>query len=276
MTPRARMTRTALLVCLILATVLPGPAMADVVGDDERDVYVGTGGLVLPGSVDDRTRREVAGCADCTWRLTTPCVESPRGHAFDSAGPAPCSSVVRGCPGGRLLRSWFRHDGPWRETGLVCLTGDRPVTVVQLGQAVSGQVEESLPVLRPATQPRTGLLTQVPVLVSSGQRPQETWSMTVLGRRLDVQAEAAWTWDFGDGGRETTRDPGAPYPRGRVAHTYLRPGRYPLTCTAVWTATFAVDGLGPFPVPGRLTQRAEVPVAVGEGRALLVPGGMAH
>jgi hypothetical protein len=252
------------------------PVTADVIGDDQRDVYVGTGGLLLPGSVDDRTRRTVAGCADCQWRLTTPCVDTSPGHAFDSAGPTPCVSVVRGCPGGRLLRSWFSDGGAWRETGLICLTDARPVTVARLGSDVSARLEEALPRLRPSTDPARGLLTQLPVIVAAGQPADEQWTMPLLGRDVVVRARATWTWDFGDGARLTTGDPGAPFPRGAVAHAYRRSGVFAMSCTAQWSATFSVDGLGPFPVPGLLTQRADMPVAVGEGRALLVPGGMAH
>lgn len=264
--------------CLLALVVLllGSPASADVIGDDQRDVYVGTGGLLLPGSVDERTRRTVAGCAGCTWRLTTPCVDRSPGHAFDTAEPPPCSSVVRGCPGGRLLRSWFSDGGPWRETGLICLTDDRPVTVARLGSAVSARLERALPRLRPTTDPSAGLLTQLPTLVATGQPAMGQWTMPLLGREVRVQAEATWTWDFGDGARLSTSDPGTRFPHGRVGHTYRRPGQYPMSCTAQWAATFTVDGLGPFPVPGLLTQRVDVPVTVGEGRALLVPGGMAH
>lgn len=270
----------ALVVALVTMVATVGlaapPSTADVLGDDQRDVYVGTGGLLLPGSVDDRTRREVAGCSGCTWRLTTPCVESPRGHAFDSAGPTPCASVVRGCPGGRLLRSWFSDGGAWRETGLICLTDDRPVTVARLGSVVTARLEEGLPRLRPTTDPAQGLLTQLPMVVVTGQRASEQWTMPLLGREVVVQAAATWTWDFGDGARLTTTDPGTHFPDGSLGHTYRRSGAFLVTCTSKWTATFTVDGLGPFPVPGVLTQRSHIPVAVGEGRALLVPGGMAH
>lgn len=259
----------------LVAFLASGRAAAgtDVHGDDERDVYVGTGGLVLPGSVDAATRREVAACTGCAWRLTTPCLLPGQGNPFD--GQAACTSVVRGCPGGRLLRSWFRPAaGSWRETGLVCLPLSGPVTVAEASRAAADQVERGIPGLDVGFQPGRGVLAQLPVVFRSGQPSGMTrLDSTLLGRPLRVAARPAWTWDFGDGARLATEDPGGVYPHTAVSHVYRRGGSHVVRCTTRWTAEFTVDGLGPFPVVGELRQEASTLVEVGEGRALLAPAG---
>jgi hypothetical protein len=248
----------------------------DVRGDDARDVYVGTGGLILPGSVDRDTRVQVASCAGCRWRLATPCEVPGPGNAFD--GQATCLSVVRGCPGGRLLRSWFQADGQgWREIGLVCVPPSGPVTVADVGRAARARFEQGIPALEPRFQPTQGILTQVPVVFDSGQQAGErTWRLGLLGRDVTLSATPSWSWQFGDGAGQDTSDPGGRYPHMGVAHTYRRAGDFRVACTATWSGTFVVDGLGPFPVAEPVTQNEVRWIEVGEGRALLAPGARAR
>ncbi len=234
---------------------------ADVHGDDARDVYVGTGGLILPESVDTDARRRVAGCPGCSWRLTSVCVDPGLGASFDGRGG--CSGVVHGCPQDRqLLRAWFRPPGQsWRPVDVVCL--GEPVTVDRLGREVVTELEEGLPPLRPTVLPARSAVTQLPVVFASGQRAgPRTWTMTLSGRTVQVTALPDWTWTFGDG--STSTGP-------RALHVYGRAGSHPVSIVARWSATYVVDGLGPFDVPELVVQSDRVDVAVGEGRAVLVP-----
>lgn len=273
--------------CLVLAvTVVPvAPAggassgvMAETVvrGDDERDRYVGTGGLILPTTVDADTRSEVAGCPGCRWRLSTPCEVPGDGVAFD--GQPTCLSVVRGCPGGRLLRPWFQGLGqPWRPLDLVCVAPGGPVTVADVGRGVQEAFEQGVPRLRPGFQPTQGVLTQVPVVFDSGQEAGvRRWRFDVLGRAVTLSASPLWSWQFGDGGRRDTADPGGRYPHLGIAHAYRRAGQYRVACTTTWQGSFVVDGLGPFPVDEPVIQREVRRIDVGEGRALLVPASTAR
>lgn len=243
----------------------------DVRGDDERDAYLGTGGLILPTTVDPETRREVATCPGCRWRLSTPCEVPGAGTAFD--GQPTCLSVVRGCRGGRLLRPWFQGQGqPWRALDLVCVGPGGPVTVAEVGRAVRAGFEQGIPELRPGFQPAQGILTQVPVVFDSGQQAgARTWQFDVLDRDVTLSATPLWSWQFGDGAGRDTSDPGGRYPHLGVAHVYRRAGDYRVACTTTWEATFVVDGLGPFRVIEPVIQREVRRIAVGEGRALLVP-----
>lgn len=263
------MRRVLVLVTALLTTALvtSGPASAraaDVHGDDARDVYVGTGGLLLPGTVDDGARRRVAGCGGCRWRLTTVCTrpDPELGQAFDERRG--CDAVVHGCPQRqRVLRAWFRPAGGiWQEVAVVCV--GEPVTVAHVGEEVADRVEEGMPALRPAFRPTQGVVTQLPVAFSTGQPAgPRRWSMQVVGRVVDVTAVPSWWWSFGDGAASS----GA-----AVAHAYRRPGTMRVEVRTRWTATFVVDGLGPFDVPETVTQATTFDLRIGEGRAVLVPG----
>lgn len=190
---------------------MPGAAPAhasDVHGDDERDRYVGTGGLVLPASVDHGTRAMVAGCPDCHWRLATPCNRSSAGAPFD--GRSPCLSTSRGCGLGRqLLRSWFQQgENAWREIGLVCM-GEAPITVADAGRDARERLVRNLapPVVR--RQPATGVVTQIPVIFDSGQHDGMLRAdYDMAGERVTLTAMPTWRWEFGDGTVVTTVDPG--------------------------------------------------------------------
>ena len=237
----------------------------DVIGDDERDRYVGTGGLILPGSVDEDTRVRVAGCRDCRWRLADPCADA------DSA----CMSVVRGCPRGqRLLRAWISEDRglTWVDLGVVCIPPAGLVTVAQVEAAIHDQFEAELPPTSIRFQPTSGVLPYLPVIFQSGQPKHLPPIVSTIADRIVVlMPTAQWSWRFGDGAGLTTDQPGAPYPDFSVSHTYGRDGRFPVELTTTWSATFTIDDLGPFTVSHVITQQEKTSVSVGQGRAVLVP-----
>jgi hypothetical protein len=273
----ALLTALTLLTSALVAppSVAATGASADVHGDDVNDRYSGTGGLILPASVDERTRKEVASCAGCAWRLTSPCASTTLGTPFDS----PCRSVVRGCPGGQLLRSWFRPAGSdWRETGLICLVQKDPVTVTGVAREIRGAAVRAVPRQRAAAHPPAGILVQLPVIFDSGQPsgPLTLAMPDIAGMGVVVVAHPTWTWSFGDGGSLTTTASGGSYPTMDVTHTYRFAGEFSVECQTRWSALFTVDGLGPFAIPEQIHQEVELLVSVGEGRALLSPPGMAE
>jgi hypothetical protein len=259
----------ALVLAVAGASGAPPADASGVHGDDERDRYVGTGGLILPGSIDQGTRAMVAGCPDCHWRMTTPCFDSSAGLPFGSQ--TPCLSTSRGCGlGNELLRSWFRAgESPWREIGLVCIA-DGPITVAGVGRDVREQFIRDLAPARPLRQPASGVVTQIPVIFDSGQRDGTVRTdYLVAGQRVSLSAQAAWRWDFGDGSRLSTVDPGGAFPHDGVAHAYRRAGEYRVRMTTQWAASFTVAGLGPFDVVEPVMQTADLTMPVGEGRAVL-------
>jgi hypothetical protein len=262
-------------VSLAVSLCLPLDAAraADVHGDNEADRYVGTGALLLPRSVGSGTRREVAECASCEWRMTTPCIASSAGVAFP--GQSVCDTPIgglRGCPGvSERLRVWFRpSDGTWRLIGLVCIQASGPVTIADLGARARERFASDLPPLVLAAQPAQGVLAQIPVVFASGQ-PGEPMaaSYPILGETVTVRAQPTWTWQFGDGATLATSDPGGTYPHLAVAHAYRRSGDFSVAVNTSWAAQFTVDDLGPFPIPEPVTQDRGIRVRVGEGRAVL-------
>ncbi|QSR26855.1 hypothetical protein CFH99_14590 [Nocardioides aromaticivorans] len=79
-------------------------------------------------------------------------------------------------------------------------------------------------------------------------------TVTLLGRRVTLEATpSTFHWNFGDGERLSTSDPGAPYPSLRVTHNYLRKDTYRPSLGTTYTGRYRVDG-GPWrQIPGTVT-----------------------
>lgn len=249
------------------AQAVPWTPSVDITVDDEADRFVGTGGLVLPATVAEGTRREVAECTECRWRLREPCA------GVFAPG---CIIVLYSCAGvdEQLLRAWLSHDGgaTWQNRGLICVSAAGPVTVAAAGAAVQDDFERSMPSSRITYQPGRGVLPYLPVIFDSGQ-PQSvpSTSYQVAGQEVVLSPTPRWTWDFGDGTGLATAIAGSAFPDLAVAHGYSRGGRYRVMVTTIWSATYTVDGLGPFPVPAPVTQTDTTVVPVGQARGVLIP-----
>lgn len=249
------------LACMLLTAPA---AAADVVGDDEHDVYIGTGAVVLPSSSAASDRSTAITCADCSWKLTPGC---------SSAHDGPCDSVTRGCPSGQALRRiWFsRGDGDWRDLGIICIGPSGVLKLSAVQDWVAEQFIQGLPALRPAFQPSSGVLPRIPVVFRSRQGDFGTKSYRLAGHRIRLSATPMWLWRFGDGRRLLTDHPGSRYPAVAVAHAYASAGARNVRVRTTWSAEYTVDGLGPFPVEPDISQDAAVPILVGQGRAVLIP-----
>ncbi|MSY41953.1 MAG: hypothetical protein F2646_07435, partial [Actinobacteria bacterium] len=177
----ARVVMFLALVALIAPVEGLGLAMAatapsvDISVDDGADRFVGTGGLVLPGTVADATRHEVAGCVECRWRLREPC---------DGVFAPGCIIILHACEGAdeQLLRAWLSFNGgeTWQNKGLLCVSNDGPVTVAAAGIAISDDFERTMPPSRISYQPGRGVLPYLPVVFSSNQPgsvPPSTYSI---------------------------------------------------------------------------------------------------
>jgi len=263
----------AVLACalsLLLVSALPGYSIAravDIHGNDAQDTYTGVGGLVLPATADPQARREAASCADCAWQVGDAC-DTPYGVAF-----LRCQSTVLHCPSGSAeRRAWMRHgNGQWYDQGLLCVTSDGPPTVTTVGRRAHGAFVQHLPSLTPSSQPAQGIVAQLPVLFDSGQSSgPSVLDVTLAGASVHLEARPTWTWIFGDGSSQSTGVAGAHWPDVRVAHTYRQPGDVTVRVVTHWTASFWVNGLGPFPVAEGVAQEATVALRVGEGRAAII------
>ncbi len=251
-----------------LATSTPS---TDVVGDDENDLYRGTGGLIVSERDwlgDPSGRREVAGCPDCDWRVTRLCTK-------DQLAAGGCRQLRLGCPVGFIpVRVWLRHGtGDWAVVGEACQGPTPPSTVADLGRQVRDEAIAALPPLRAAVQPSGGALVGLPAVFRTGQPAHgiRGADLSVLGLDVRLDARVRWRWTYGDGTAAWASLPGGVWPDDSVRHTYRTAGTRAAGVTAVWRGEYRVEGLGPFVVPGApLTQRQVVPVTVREARAVLV------
>jgi len=161
----------------------------------------------------------------------------------------------------------------WQVIGLVCLNPAGPMTVGDLADRLHDVVVEEVPALRPSSQPRGGTLVELPAIFASGQ-PATLGQrrFTLVGFDVVLAGRASWTWQFGDGDRLVTADPGGPWPNDSISHVYAAAGSYPVVVTSEWQAWFTVDDLGPFLVDGDPVTQVGSPLAlsVSEARAQLV------
>jgi len=248
------------------------PAEIGVGGDDGRDLYEGSGGLIVGGGYrgDDADRVESASCTDCRWKLTAMC--SLPDHNPEDA----CPGSFMGCPTGQLrVRVLLARPGQtWRVIGTTCLGPGGPVTVSDLINRLRDLAVTRVPGLRPAYQPDGRAVVGIPVILRTGQpRTLGTRELAVLGHDVLLTATASWVWRYGDGESEVTAYPGGVWPDRSVSHTYRRADTERVDVTTVWAATFRVDGLGPFAVTGDVVrQDATLVISVRPARAQLIVG----
>ena len=241
-------------------------ASPQVIGNPDEIRYEGKGGLILPPSVSRDDRNRVAGCRDCSWKMTPACVPGPNNY---------CDAAVRSCPG--LIdhvRTWFRPpNGDWTETGLICLTTYRFTTVEAIDRFISEHFHQYLPPLEPRCWPARNVIVQMPYVCASGQgQGIQSWTHSVGSENVNVMAIPHWVWNF-NGSRLQTTSPGGPFPNLSVSHTFVDHGNKLVGVESRWEGSFTVGELGPFDIETRLSQSRSWVVPAGEARARLMPAG---
>ena len=117
-----------------------------------------------------------------------------------------------------------------RELPRECPNTDEPTTPRRdnTRDAIQTQVQTAVrtlkvPALTAVTQPGDQALINIPTILYTTPVPF-TRDVTLLGQTIRIQADpAAYRWHHGDNTSQTTRTPGAPYPRKDVTHTYTKP-----------------------------------------------------
>ena len=247
----------------------------DVVGDQEAERYVGSGAVVLPGSVERETREYASTCVGCRWKVTAPCL-SDDGH-----GDAGCRGSILGCPQGReISRAWVaRPGGDFEPVGLFCPSDGAVTSVADAGQQVSGGFERRIPALTVSCAPPRGVVVGIPVHCHSQQSTAYvSWTDSVAGYTVETSARATWEWTFRQrtangvaaaDWHHTTGEPGSAYPGPGVRQSFTKPGMHQVQVVARWRGWFTVDGLGPFPIHPDLEQRAALSVPTGSALGVL-------
>jgi hypothetical protein len=154
-------------------------------------------------------------------------------------------------------------------------TGVQAVTpLASLVPGVRGRLVALLPAVRPRAWPPGGSVVNLPVVLAAGQAAGfAPVPFLTAGYPVRIQASQVFSWSFGDGAQLSTANPGGPWPDDAVVHPYTGAGRFAVGLTVVWSATFTVADLGPFPVTGpAVTQQAGLTVEVRPAAAVLVAG----
>lgn len=275
-----RISRSALIaslalaaaICMLAVTAAVRPSAAvEVIGDDEHDRFVGSGAVIMPTSIDASVRWTAATCVGCRWKATMPCLRS------DEHSDAACRGFTLGCPQGReISRAWFAQPGrDFEPVGLYCPTDGEVTSVRDFTVAVASEFQRQVPAVDPICQPERGVVVGIPVHCRAGQAPEYRWNDRISGYHVATTARGAWAWRFEANSASAvdrlTRDPGAPYPRPGMQHTFTAPGVHRIDLQARWNGEFTVAGLGPFPIDQGLVQDTSLEVPVGSALGVVRP-----
>ena len=116
-----------------------------------------------------------------------------------------------------------------------------PVAVA--ATSLSDRISKALPTTGIAYQPNFQPLINVPVYFWCDMPPIFRSKVDLIGEVIDVTMRPSFAWAFGDGSFKSTTDPGAPFPNGKITHTYSNPGTYPVVLVTTWGGTFAHNGV---------------------------------
>ena len=152
-------------------------------------------------------------------------------------------------------------------TGQVCLTAEEAATQNQ-NPLPAVTLEDFRRIPWPPgvvhIQPTNGrTLVNVPtnVYLDAITRTQQ---LNLLGQNVTVRATpTTYTWNFGDGAKLRTSDPGHAYPDLRTTHTYTAPATTIITLTTTYRGDYSING-GPWiPIDGTVDiPTAPVPLTV--------------
>jgi hypothetical protein len=193
-----------------------------------------------------------------------------------SFGSDTCRASTANCPPGQfLVATWTRtgDDAPWISGGNSCTTEATAAEPVVLPTVTEADLRRiPLPASPVNLQPANGeAILNVPLILhtTTGTVTRDT---TVLGYPVTIRATpGSWTWTLGDGTTlGPTTDPGNPYPRETLTHTYTAAGDREITLTTTYTGEYTIAGLPYRPIDGTASVTSTpTPVHVLEGSNVL-------
>ena len=203
-------------------------------------------------------REKAATCEGCRWSFHSSCRVNGMG----------CSSGSWAvCPAGTARFDMRRSDTmgePLTYRGTVCLGPRGPTPRRDVESAVRAQVVRGLPPLAPRLVSRAAVATMAS-RVTVGVPTSAQFTMLVLGHRVQVRATARITWRWPASPVTVSREP-------VVSHVWSTRGPATAHVSALWTADFSVDGLGPLPVEQNINQVGSITTwVVGARPVLLAP-----
>ena len=108
--------------------------------------------------------------------------------------------------------------------------------------SLSDRLIKLLPTAGVAYQPEIEPLINVPVYFWCDLPAIFQSRVNVVGEIVDVALRPSYTWSFGDGTFMSSIENGAPYPDGKIRHTYSQPGTYLVTLLSTWNGIFTHNG----------------------------------
>ena len=122
----------------------------------------------------------------------------------------------------------------------------KPRTVKKVTKAPAVSLSDLLVKLLPtagvAYQPEIEPLINVPIYFWCDLPTIFQSRVNVVGEIVDVALRPSFTWSFGDGTFLSSIENGAPYPDGKIRHTYSQPGTYLVTLLSTWNGIFTHNG----------------------------------
>ena len=123
----------------------------------------------------------------------------------------------------------------------------KPRTVKKVTKApavsLSDRLVKLLPTAGVAYQPEIEPLINVPIYFWCDLPTIFQSRVNVVGEIVDVALRPSFTWSFGDGTFMSSIENGAPYPDGKIRHTYSQPGTYLVTLLSTWNGIFTHNGV---------------------------------
>ena len=123
----------------------------------------------------------------------------------------------------------------------------KPRTVKKVTKApavsLSDRLVKLLPTAGVAYQPEIEPLINVPIYFWCDLPTIFQSRVNVVGEIVDVALRPSFTWSFGDGTFLSSIENGAPYPDGKIRHTYSQPGTYLVTLLSTWNGIFTHNGV---------------------------------
>lgn len=113
-----------------------------------------------------------------------------------------------------------------------------PQLPVAQSESLNDRLIKALPTAGIAYQPEFEPLVDVPVYMWSDMPTSFMTQVKIVGEIVDVALRPSFTWSFGDGTFLSTTDVGAPFPDGKIKHTYANPGTYVVTLISTWNGTY--------------------------------------
>lgn len=113
-----------------------------------------------------------------------------------------------------------------------------PQPPIPQSESLNDRLIKALPTAGIAYQPEFEPLVDVPVYMWSDLPTSFMTQVKIVGEIVDVALRPSFTWSFGDGTFLSTTDVGAPFPDGKIKHTYANPGTYIVTLISTWNGTY--------------------------------------